>query len=159
MDTARAKFMSKTKSCANGCIEWTGARTGPAGAKWAYGTLGIAGKRWTAHRAAWFFFKGSNPADMCVCHSCDNPLCVNVEHLFLGTHTENMRDMEQKGRDNHATGEAHWGAKLTQAQVNEIRRRFKPRGGAALAREFGVSKTTVSRIVRGRSWSPHGSGL
>lgn len=79
------------------CIEWTKSRR-----RGGYGQLTIAGKKRTAHRVAWELAHGPIPEGLFVCHSCDNPPCVNVEHLFLGTHTENMRDMAAKGRSSRA---------------------------------------------------------
>lgn len=76
------------------CLEWTGART-QAG----YGKASVAGVRWIpAHRAAWELANGPIPDGTYVLHRCDNPPCVAVNHLFLGTHSDNMRDMLSKNR-------------------------------------------------------------
>ena len=78
----------------NNCIIWQGPR-------WSQGRYGmdyIHGKSTGAHRAAWIRAKGPIPKDMVVCHSCDNGLCVNINHLFLGTRSDNMRDCRNKGR-------------------------------------------------------------
>ena len=74
------------------CIEWTGAK------RRGYGAVRYKGAIWGAHRAAWDAQVGPIPDGMIVCHSCDNPACVNVEHLFLGTHLDNARDKGAKGR-------------------------------------------------------------
>lgn len=149
LDIARAKFLARTTRKPNGCIEWAGA----IGSHKRYGVLGIAGRHWLAHRAAWFLFKGEDPADACVCHSCDNGLCVNVDHLFIGSQDDNVRDMENKKRSRHPSGADHGRAKLTVEQVHEIRTRHS-NGEAirALARAFGVSPPSISRIVRGVGW-------
>lgn len=83
-------FWSRTKTGQNGCIEWSGCldRSG-------YGRVGV--KQIPAHRVAYRLAKGE-PGDMLVCHSCDNPKCVNPDHLWLGTHKDNMSDMTKKGR-------------------------------------------------------------
>lgn len=78
----------------NNCIIWTGI-------KWAQGRYGLDrlnGKNMGAHRAAWIRVNGVIPDGLIVCHKCDNGLCVNVEHLFLGTHRDNMQDCKRKGR-------------------------------------------------------------
>ena len=92
---------------ATGCVEFTGYRN-----EHGYGViLGENGKTALAHRAAWTIHHGAVPDGLCVCHKCDNPSCCNVEHLFLGTHLENMRDRDRKGRTlkGAALRRARWG--------------------------------------------------
>ena len=84
------------------CLEWKAAR-GSTG----YGQCRISGKLYRAHRVAWEMANGPVPDGLDVLHKCDNPPCVNVEHLFLGTHTDNMHDMFAKGRKVVARGERH----------------------------------------------------
>lgn len=79
----------------SGCIEWTGARqTGGYGQTVA---VGFAGKP-LAHRLAFFLATGIAPGEKVVCHTCDNRACINPDHLWLGTLTDNNRDMRDKGR-------------------------------------------------------------
>lgn len=83
------------------CWEWKGGTRGNNGIQ--YGTFWVGGKHMSAHRYSWMiqngpFPEGGDTRGMCVCHSCDNPLCVNPAHLFLGTHTDNMQDKIGKGR-------------------------------------------------------------
>ena len=95
-----------------------------------------------------------------MCHHCDTPLCVRVSHLFLGTPGDNNRDSMMKGR--RAKGEAVNTAKLTKAQVREIRRLYVPatRAGAGqkrttnieIGKRYGVSDAMISYILRGKSW-------
>lgn len=89
-------FAQRLKSCvrkANGCIEWVGGRTG-----YGYGQLKEGRRTRLAHRVAWELRYGLIPTELCVLHRCDNPACVNVQHLFVGTHKDNTADMIAKGR-------------------------------------------------------------
>lgn len=70
-----------------------------------YGYLTLDGKGFYAHRVSWLLFFGEDPGNKCVLHKCDNPPCVNPNHLFAGTHKDNMRDMFKKGRRNSASGD------------------------------------------------------
>lgn len=106
-----------------------------------------------AHRMSYEIHKGAIPADQHVCHSCDNPLCVNPNHLWVGTNRENVTDMDAKGRRVTQRGETHPDAKLTEAQVLEIRERAangeKQRN---LASEYSISESNISSIVTRRVW-------
>jgi hypothetical protein len=109
-----------------------------------------------AHRVAWEVVHGEIPAGLFVCHACDNPLCVNSAHLFLGTHGDNMRDMRAKGRGyiGGTPGEKHPLARLTATQVLEARRIYA-QGGVSyrlLGARFGVSGQAMGHAVRGETW-------
>lgn len=131
----------------NGCWEWVGPRNiGGYGSvpRTRHGT-GVA------HRVAWEREHGPIPDGMLVCHSCDNPPCVNPSHLFLGTHRDNTNDKIAKGRQ--ARGETHRAAVLRNAQVLEIR--FRAAWGQpnwAIAAWVGVSEANTSRVVRRKIW-------
>ena len=121
-----------------------------------YGVFHAFGEH-RAHRASFVYHCMNGlpiPDGMFVCHRCDRPSCINPKHLFLGTPGDNSADMASKGRAVGAPpGEAHHNAKLTNATVGIIRERAKD--GAthtALAREFGISRPQISRIVRGLKW-------
>jgi hypothetical protein len=86
----------------NGCINWLGCRSAGRYGAFIVGKRSDASrKRYTAHRMSYILFIGEIPEGMCVCHSCDNVLCVNPRHLWLGTQNDNMQDMIKKGRANH----------------------------------------------------------
>jgi predicted XRE-type DNA-binding protein len=133
------------------CHLWTGARN----AKGRYGAFRIEGKLTGAHRASWMIHRGPIPKRKQVLHSCDRGLCVNDDHLFLGTRADNMRDKEAKGRANHARGSRNGASKLTEKQVAEIRAIYarKEMTQTVLAALFGVSQPMIGNIVRGKSWS------
>lgn len=135
----------------NDCWPWTAARR-----RRGYGAFTVARKNLVAHRVAFQAATGIDPADKLVCHSCDNPPCCNPAHLFLGTATENVHDMLAKGRANPPRGENHHGAKLTEEEVREIRRR-RAAGEKLidLAKEFGVADSRLSVLVNHpeRNWS------
>ena len=139
----------------DGCWEWIAYKDGGG-----YGIIKIDGKKQKAHRVAYRLYVGEIPDGMCVCHRCDNPGCVNPGHLFLGTMADNMRDCENKGRRVHPSGEKNGRAKLTEAQVVEIRVRYSEGDTQSeLAKEFGVTQTAISHIVYGRNWPKLGCGL
>lgn len=123
-----------------------------------YGQYWADGRGISAHRYSWMKVYGEIPDGLFVCHTCDNPPCVNPLHMFLGTLQENTRDMKVKGRA--AKGEQNGNSKLTQTQVEEIRKLYTP-GKAGykseysvmgLARKYGVGTSTVHSIVRNQIW-------
>ncbi len=134
------------------CWLWKRGRT-----KKGYGELKIYGKTWYAHRLSWSITNGEITAGIKVLHRCDNPPCVNPDHLFLGTSLDNTRDMISKGRDCPPPtfiGANHPRAILTEDQAMDILNRADPkkRNLSALAREYHISLQSVSRIARGKSW-------
>jgi hypothetical protein len=136
------------------CWAWTGAHT-PKG----YGTFGIGGGRFQrAHRFAWTLAYG-DPGMFHVLHRCDNPPCQNPAHLWLGTNADNVADRVAKGRTGDHAGEANPAAKLTRTQVEDIRRRYvrgrgpyDPGTSKELADRYGVTRTQILDIVRGKCW-------
>lgn len=107
---------------------------------------------WTAHRYSWFLANGPIPENMRVCHHCDNRLCVNPAHLFIGTDADNVADRVAKNRS--CGGQRHHRATITESQVRDILRRFDE-GSATqveLAREYGIARDTVHNVVRRKTW-------
>lgn len=113
----------------------------------------VLGTNFLASRLIYVLAKGAT-GGLCVLHTCDNVLCVNPAHLFLGTNADNSADMVAKGRSLDQTGSLNHHAKLDEVVVAEIKTRL--RGGERqnrLAREFEVSKQTVNLIALGKRWS------
>jgi len=79
----------------NNCWVWTASKTQKING---YGVINFRGKRWTSSRVSWILHNGEIPPGMCVLHKCDNPACVNPDHLFVGTYLDNVKDMMRKGR-------------------------------------------------------------
>lgn len=108
-------------------------------------------ERIRAHRAAWIIYKGEIPQGMQVCHKCDTPLCVNPDHLFVGTSRDNNRDRQAKGRGADVKGIKSPVAKLSEADVLSIRKDC--RSQSVISREFGITQATVSKIKLRQRWS------
>ncbi len=143
------RFMEKVdKTPGNGpdgdCWIWTGARHGKG-----YGHFKIGDFVEKAQRFAFRHFCKHEPGNLLVCHSCDNPPCVNPAHLFLATNAANLLDRQRKRR--HAHGESHMKARLTEAQVLTIRRGGR-QNVQELARVYGVSPGSIRAAGLGHSW-------
>ena len=125
----------------NNCWEWQGCVDSDG-----YGRIQINKIRWKTHRLSYELHKGNIPKHLVVCHSCDNPKCVNPDHLWLGTQTENTQDRDQKGRHrvNPALGESNGSARFTNEQIEFIR--TSPLSGRELSRQFGVSDNAIYNI-------------
>lgn len=131
-----------------------------------YGVLQVQKRLHLAHRFAWSLVAGPIPSGMNVCHRCDVPRCCRPDHLFLGSHAENMRDMARKGRsaagernglrrhpDRAPRGERQGGAKLTAPLVQEIRQRYASgEAVAALATVYAVGNRTVWNVIERKTW-------
>lgn len=136
----------------SGCLLWIGPFGNSLGK---YGSLSIGGKRQLAHRWAFENFVGPIPDGMNVCHRCDNNLCVNPDHLFLGTQSENIQDCYRKGRGNRAPrvqGNEHHLAVLNETLVREILENKDGLSNAELADKYGVGRGTIWYVLNGRTW-------
>jgi YesN/AraC family two-component response regulator len=167
------RFWSKVeKKGEDECWNWTGSISTSK-----YGQINIDHKNYTAHRIVYELIKGEIPAGLFVCHKCDNTLCCNPFHLFLGTYQDNMDDMKRKGRQNKLSGEKHpsFGkhrstevkdklrlknigennpnSKLSEKDIKEIRGMYKNKiPQKQIAKQFGICHDYVSTIVRNESW-------
>lgn len=140
----RLDFMKYVHKADSGCWEWRAAKIR------GYGAF----RGWRAHRASWLLFRGADPGERHVCHHCDNPSCVNPDHLFLGDPKINADDRTAKGRNKNPVGEAHASARLTNAQATEIRR-LANEGAISqreIARQFGTTQSNVAHIKKGKYW-------
>jgi hypothetical protein len=128
------------------CWLWTGCIGGNG-----YGRMWLNGKDVMAHRVSWLIHKGVVPDGLLVLHRCDVRHCVNPDHLFLGTTADNVADKIAKGR--HCYGARNGRSKLNDAAaLSIIQRASDGETLTSLARAFGVSRTVIRHIVRGRLW-------
>ena len=132
----------------SGCYIWTG-----ASATGNYPQIRLGTETWAAHRIAYYLAHGDIPQNLCVCHRCDNTLCVNPEHLFLGTDSDNNLDKVQKGRQISLKGLRHYRTHLNEADIRTI---FQLRASGfkqkQISERFGISKENVSTILQRRTW-------
>ena len=129
------------------CVAWRGRRD-----KDGYGHVKLFGSNRLAHRAVWEVTYGAIPDKMCILHSCDTRSCINIHHLFLGNHKDNMSDMKKKNRQ--AYGERIKGSKLTTEHVKTILALYRAGDHTCvtLGKQFGVSNTSIWRILSGKLW-------
>lgn len=130
----------------SGCLLWLGSvRNG-------YGSLQIGhAPRKGAHRVSWEVHRGPIPAGMYVCHRCDVPICINPDHLFLGTAQDNVDDMNRKGRITYGRGSKSNASILTEEQVLAIR--ADPRSSTIVGREYGTDASNVQLIRKRKTWT------
>lgn len=152
-----AKWIPEPNS---GCWLWTASTN-----HWGYGWFGVGGEVLLAHRVSWRMYVGEIPAGKFVCHKCDNPPCVNPDHLFVGTNAENIADRMRKGRRGGGSrtrgytrplfsGDHNPNAILNSDAVAVIRGLYS-RGGitqADIATAFGVARTTIQNVIDGNTW-------
>ena len=141
------------------CWEWQAAERSKG-----YGAFKVGGHAELAHRVIWTITNGSIPNSLFVCHHCDNPGCVNPKHLFIGSHSDNMRDAYYKGRIKmpansvsfrYGKGENNPNSKLTDADVLDIRRLYADGGVTyrSLSEYYGVDHTLIYQVVRRKRWT------
>ena len=134
----------------NECWEWQGAKT-----HYGYGKIRNNYKSIGAHRLSYILHKGEIPSGIDVLHKCDNRLCVNPNHLFLGTQSDNMKDMFAKGRNRTtpSKGSANGNSKLSERDIPIIKAlRIEGKTYPAIAKEFRMSTYAIREICIGNSW-------
>lgn len=129
----------------SGCRLWQGATNKKDNG---YGVLNVDGRVRYAHRLAWEEVNGPVPAGSHVCHKCDVRTCINPDHMFLGTHADNMADKVAKGRQ--SKGEEHYASRLTEDDVREIRAAVSTI--EKIGERYGVSPQAISGIRCGKKW-------
>jgi len=140
------------------CWEWQGSTKGKSRLR-SYGSCFIGSrtdgsrKSISTHRLSYLAFIGPIPEGMWVCHSCDNPKCVNPDHLFLGTRQDNVDDRQRKNRNRPPNGELHPRATLSNNVVMQIKSDYK--NGIkrrVLAKKYNTTIAILKDIIRGRNW-------
>lgn len=144
--TCHSKFFGKFEIDANGCWNWNGGVQHGG-----YGMGHARNKTIAAHRLSYELHIGKIPEGLCVLHRCDNPPCVNPNHLFLGTHQDNIDDKILKERQ--YKGVHHHRAKLTEEEIKAIRAEPNYRGVTAiLSKRFGVTDVNICDIRSRKTW-------
>jgi len=144
------RLFSNASKKDTGCWEWTKCRD-PYG----YGVIRINSSNFRAHRLSWVATHGHMAQEFCVLHKCDNPSCINPEHLFLGTHQDNARDCAQKMRQARPKGESNGQSILTEKKVRLLREFYTellPKQNS-LAKIAGVAPSSISQVLNRKAWS------
>lgn len=141
------RFLEKFDVVPSGCWEWRDCKSYPK--FWTQGRY-VKASRYALQKYGGVKFKPGQFA----CHHCDNPRCVNPDHLFVGTQTDNMMDRSKKGRRGDVHGEKNGRAKLNRADVAKIRKIYASGrvNQTELGIKFGISQTRISSVVRNASW-------
>lgn len=146
-------WLRVNKNTPTGCWEWLS-----SGDNQGYGRFWFKCGMMSVHKISWLLSKGKVPQNMCVCHTCDNRKCVNPDHLWLGTHQENMDEWPEGAREKgwaamrKKVGELRKNHRLTNETVKYIRETYPSKGYEEMAKELGVSPITVYNVIRRTSW-------
>ena len=133
-----------------GCLLWIGSYY-----HYGHGSAWHQGQKWQAHRLAWTLARGPIPEGAWICHKCNVPACCNPDHLYVGDAQTNQRDIDESGH--RAKGERQGLSKLTEENVRAIRQEYRrysdTHGAPALAKKYGVTRTTILHAASGFTWS------
>ena len=148
MSLIGALLANRSQITPSGCLEWT------RGRDWdGYGLVRVEGRSCRAHRVAWELVNGPIPTGLVVMHRCDNPPCINIDHLVCGTVAENNRDLQLRGRSSDRRCENCPTAKLSWPQVRSIRAALTDGATqAALVQQYGISRREIYKIAHGKVW-------
>lgn len=152
-------FLKRVNQTDMGCWEWIGAIRGNSG----YGAIKVKGKTLSAHRYSYEMYVGPITNGLFVCHKCDNKKCVNPDHLFLGTNSDNMKDAYKKGRLKIPDGALKFALnskpksrKIKEEQLEEIRTAIKNRGTTTLkkiAETYSLAEHVIKDLSAGRTYN------
>jgi len=149
-------FLTKIKisNYENNCWLWHGCKSeNKQTGKHTYGMISLNGKMIPSSRAAYLLFKGDFDPKLEICHKCDNTLCNNPNHLFTGTHQDNMDDMMKKNRRNPPIGERHAMSKLNWKLVNDLRNDYiNNLATSQIQKKYNIESSQFLRIVKNESW-------
>jgi hypothetical protein len=137
------------KKSSSECWEWMGCKSGDG-----YGAIQINKRTYSVHRLVYELTYDKIPTGLCVCHTCDNPLCCNPKHLWVGTTQENLKDRDLKNRQSYSYGELCGTHKLITQEVLEIRRLFETNQYTQkeLGSKYNVSQSLISGIILKKKW-------
>ncbi len=148
-------ILQRGKLSSSGCLEWQLACDKDGYGITSYKNSDEKGRCWKVHRLIWVLTYGDIQKDKLICHTCDNPKCFNIDHLFIGAHKDNSQDRELKGRGRtqHQNGEKNHAAKLTKEIVLSIREMHKNgKRECDIMREFNLNQATMSKILLRKRW-------
>lgn len=146
-------LLAKTFKKHNGCWVWLGARSSRG-----YGNCSIMKRQWRVHR---YIAYCNHPEisfedfqEMIVAHTCDTPLCINPDHLVVGTQKDNIQDARAKNRLNTSKGEDHYTTNLTVKDIVTIREKYAQgrRTQHSLGLEYGIAQSAIHGIIHRRTW-------
>lgn len=145
----KQRFLSKLKHCDNGCIEYTGAKFSQG-----YGAFYLKNKNLKAHRFYYEAFVGKITDGMQVNHHCDNKICCNVEHLYVGTQKQNIDDREKRNRGIRISGEKHHKTIVSEKDIQFIRKLYELKifTQKVIGSFFNMDQRSISQIVNHKRW-------
>lgn len=146
MKTTYERFIEKIK-IVDECWEWISSSDGR------YGFFKFENLNYRSHRMSWMLHFGEIPQGMLICHKCDNMICVNPDHLFLGTQKDNVRDCIKKSRMNRPTGEKNNLSRFKESDIHEIRNLYlEGISSHEIAEKYSTSPSEICDILRCKIW-------